>query len=114
MARVPVRLPGQAAGAAAPAPPPPEGAAASEFKDKLKAGSDGPAMVWIPAGTFDMGSPGSSGNAEERPRHAVKIGKFAMSKYEVTFAEYEKFAAGAGRNPRRSQTNFSTDGGRCA
>lgn len=68
-----------------------------EFHDTLKDGTPGPAMVWIPAGTFQMGSPGTSRFAEERPRHAVKVSKFAMSKYEVTFAEYDKFAKATGR-----------------
>ncbi|MGH8248951.1 MAG: formylglycine-generating enzyme family protein, partial [Gammaproteobacteria bacterium] len=67
------------------------------FQDKLKDGSTGPAMVWIPAGTFEMGSPGSSRNADERPRHKVTMTRFAIGKNEITFAEYERFAAGAGR-----------------
>lgn len=75
----------------------PEPVASEEFQDKLKDGKPGPAMVWIPAGTFEMGSPGSSRNADERPRHKVSAARFAMSKYEITFAEYERFAAGAGR-----------------
>jgi len=54
-------------------------------------------MVVIPAGTFDMGSSGASGNSDERPRHAVTIKQFAISQYEITFAEYEKFAASTGR-----------------
>jgi len=86
--------------AAAPAPTPAataDAAATGEFRDTLKAGGTGPAMIWIPAGSFEMGSSGSSRNTEERPRHTVKVGKFAISKYEVTFAEYEKFAASAGR-----------------
>ena len=85
--------------AAPPAAPATTDAAATagEFQDTLKAGGAAPTMVWIPAGTFEMGSSGSSRNSEERPRHAVKVGKFAMSKNEITFAEYEKFAAAAGR-----------------
>ncbi len=69
-----------------------------EFHDALKAGGNGPAMIWIPAGSFEMGS-ASSQHSDERPRHSVKIGKIAVSKYEITFAEYEKFAAAAGRKP---------------
>jgi formylglycine-generating enzyme required for sulfatase activity/serine/threonine protein phosphatase PrpC len=89
-----------AAPAATPAAAPATTSAApasGEFQDTLKAGGAGPAMVWIPAGTFEMGSSGSSRNTEERPRHTVKVDRFAISKYEVTFAEYEKFAAAAGR-----------------
>ena len=68
-----------------------------EFHDTLKDGSLGPAMIWVPAGSFDMGSPGSSRYAEERPRHTVTVNKFAMSKYEITFAQYDKFAKETGR-----------------
>ena len=62
------------------------------FRDTLKDGSPGPTMVWIPAGTYQMGSPGTSSFADERPRHQVTLGRFAMSKYEITFAQYDKFA----------------------
>ena len=68
-----------------------------EFQDKLKDGTPGPMMVRIPAGEFDMGSSGSSRHADERPRHRVKVREFAISKHEITFAEYEKFVAATGR-----------------
>jgi formylglycine-generating enzyme required for sulfatase activity len=67
------------------------------FKDKLASGGFGPEMVWIPAGTFEMGSSGSSRHTEERPRHTVKVSRFAISRYEVTIAQYEKFAKATGR-----------------
>ena len=79
--------------APAPAPATP---AKKEFSDNLKVGGKGPEMVWIPAGTFQMGSPGSSTNADERPEHTVTVKKFAMSKYEITFTDYEKFAKATG------------------
>jgi formylglycine-generating enzyme required for sulfatase activity len=56
------------------------------FQDRLKDGSLGPKMVWIPAGQFRMGD-----------RHEVSVDGFAMSQYEVTFAEYDKFAEATGR-----------------
>ena len=68
------------------------GNGSTEFQDRLKVGSNGPVMVTIPGGSFDMGSPNSSRNADERPRHSVNIRAFVMSKYEVNFAEYERFA----------------------
>lgn len=70
----------------------------SEFTDTLRNGSEGPTMVVIPAGTYDMGSSASSNNADERPRHSVRVDKFAISKYEVSFAQYEKFAQATGRS----------------
>lgn len=79
--------------AAAPAAP----AATGEFADALKSGGSGPVMIWIPAGTLEMGSPGSSRNADERPRHAVAVARFAMSRNEITFVEYERFATATGR-----------------
>jgi len=68
-----------------------------EFTDALKSGGTGPEMIWIPAGSFEMGSPSSSTYAEERPRHTVKIKKFAISKYEITFSEYDKYAKATGK-----------------
>lgn len=67
------------------------------FRDDLKAGGKGPAMVWVPAGSFEMGSPGASRFTDERPRHKVEISKFAISQHEITFAEYDKFARATGR-----------------
>jgi formylglycine-generating enzyme required for sulfatase activity/serine/threonine protein phosphatase PrpC len=68
-----------------------------EFQDRLKDGANGPIMVNIPGGSFDMGSPNSSRNTDERPRHAVTVRRFAMSKLEVSFAEYERFARATNR-----------------
>jgi len=83
---------------AAPVPAPVAVPAADrEFRDALKDGTPGPQMAWLPAGSFEMGSPGSSRFADERPRHTVKVKRFAIGKFEVTFAEYEKFAAATGR-----------------
>ena len=76
----------------APAPKKVASAAMQEFQDTLKDGSKGPKMVWIPSGSFAMGSPGTSTSKDERPRHDVKVKKFALSKYEITIAEYEKYA----------------------
>lgn len=68
-----------------------------EFQDNLKIGGKGPAMLIIPSGSFKMGSPSSSRFAEERPQHEAHIESFAVSKYEITFAEYELFAQTTGR-----------------
>ena len=83
--------------AESPAPTAKPVSSSKEFHDTLKDGSAGPTLVRIPAGNFDMGSPGSSRHADERPRHSVKVGKFAISKYEVTFSQYDKFAEATGK-----------------
>ncbi len=75
----------------------PVAAIKKEFQDNLKSGGKAPLMVIIPAGSFEMGSSSSSRFSDERPRHTVRIKSFAVSKYEVTFAEYDKFANATNR-----------------
>ena len=55
-------------------------------------------MVVIPAGSFQMGCvSGINCSYDEKPVHEVKIDSFAMSKYEVTFKEYDVFTDATGR-----------------
>ncbi|MFK7893792.1 MAG: SUMF1/EgtB/PvdO family nonheme iron enzyme, partial [Granulosicoccus sp.] len=62
------------------------------YRDTLKDGSQGPAMVVIPAGRFLMGSPDGEGDDDEHPQHEVIIKEpFAMGQYAVSFAEYDVF-----------------------
>ena len=65
------------------------------FRDRLQDGSEGPEMVVIPAGRFQMGCVSGTGCRDnELPVHTVTFDKpFAIGKYEVTFAEYDRFAA---------------------
>ncbi len=67
------------------------------FQDSLKGGGKGPVMVKLPAAEFEMGSPGNSLNFDESPRHKVALKGFSVSKLEVTFSEYDKFARATGR-----------------
>lgn len=71
----------------------------SVFRDRRKEGTECPAMVALPGGTFLMGSPDSeperSGN--EGPQRQVRIGPFATGRIEVTFADYDCFAEATGR-----------------
>jgi formylglycine-generating enzyme required for sulfatase activity len=48
-----------------------------------------PELVRIPGGKFTMGS--DAGEPDEQPRHQVTVSAFAMGKYEVTNAEFERF-----------------------
>ena len=84
---------------AAPAKAAPE--PLSVFHDRLKDGSQGPELVWLPPGRFLMGSPDGdeTANPAERPRHEVRIARpFAIGRFPVTFADYDRFCAVAGRN----------------
>jgi formylglycine-generating enzyme required for sulfatase activity len=62
------------------------------FKECAK---DCPEMIVVPAGSFMMGSPATEVGhlALEEPQHNVKIAKaFAVSKFEVTFADWDACA----------------------
>ena len=51
-----------------------------------------PALVVIPAGSFQMGDLVGIGNDDERPAHRVTIASpLAVGKYEVTLFEFAKF-----------------------
>lgn len=47
-------------------------------------------MIWIPGGTFWMGS--TDGGSDEKPVHQVTVDGFWMDKTEVTNEQFEKFA----------------------
>lgn len=55
-------------------------------------------MVPIPAGTFMMGAPETEEGSgdDERPQHEVRVAKFEIGKYPVTFDEYDAFAHATG------------------
>src|SRR5258706_2043034 len=50
-------------------------------------------MVWIPGGTFWMGS--DDGQSDEKPAHQVTVEGFWMDQTEVTNEQFEKFARAA-------------------
>jgi uncharacterized repeat protein (TIGR02543 family) len=60
-------------------------------------------MVWIPAGSFVMGSPASEANRfeDEGPQHTVTLTGFYMGKYTVTQQQYQ---AVMGTNPSGFKT----------
>jgi formylglycine-generating enzyme required for sulfatase activity len=69
-----------------------------EFRDPLKDSRRGPVMVVIPGGRFQMGSPVTeSERKNDEPPHEVEVAVFAISKYEVTFEDYDRFAEATGR-----------------
>ena len=84
------RAPTVAQPGAAPAPPPQPG---ETFSDALSSGGRGPEMVVIPVGRFRMGCvSGQECDDDEFPVHDVTIPQaFAVSKYEVTFEDYDRY-----------------------
>jgi len=70
------------------------------FRDRLRNGDEGPEMVIVPAGSFEMGDHEQRYDVDELPLHNVRIQKpFAMGRYEVTFEEYDQYAKATGRKP---------------
>ncbi len=80
------------------------------FSDALRSGGFGPEMVVVPAGRFRMGcAKRRDCFPDERPVHRVTIARdLAVSKYAVTFDDYDRFAGarkpldegwGRGRRP---------------
>ncbi|MXW73451.1 MAG: formylglycine-generating enzyme family protein [Gammaproteobacteria bacterium] len=68
--------------------------AGESFSDPLSSGGLGPEMVVIPAGGFSMGCvSGLDCYDDEKPVHQVTISEpFAVSKYEITFEDYDRFS----------------------
>jgi len=59
-----------------------------------------PTIEWvsITAGTFTMGSPESEANRKDNEvQHKVNLDAFKMSKYEITFDQYDVFCEATGR-----------------
>lgn len=90
---------------AASGPAPARGEPGRAFRDC----SDCPLMRVIPSGSFVMGSPpGEAGRQpEEGPQHAVTIARpFALAAYDVTRAEFARFAADTGYRPEQPRCDW--------
>lgn len=67
-----------------------EEAAAREAAIREAVMANLPDMVAIPAGTFRMGCvSGRNCDTDERPVHEVRVPSFALSRHEVTFAQWD-------------------------
>jgi formylglycine-generating enzyme required for sulfatase activity len=65
-----------------------------------------PTVEWvsIPAGTFLMGSPENEAErSKNETQHPVTVDAFTMSKYEVTFDQYDLFCEATGRKKPNDQ-----------
>jgi formylglycine-generating enzyme required for sulfatase activity len=48
-------------------------------------------LVFVPGGSFQMGDVFGDGESDERPVHTVQLSRFYLSKYEITFEQYDTF-----------------------
>src|SRR6266567_9059830 len=55
-----------------------------------------PGMLWIPGGTFLMGTNDKESFPNERPAHFVQVQGFWMDEHDVTNAEFSKFVEAIG------------------
>ncbi|WP_339133156.1 MAG: formylglycine-generating enzyme family protein [Candidatus Electrothrix sp. GW3-4] len=51
----------------------------------------GPEMIMLPGGRFRMGDIQGGGSGDARPVHEVELDNFALSRYPVTFEEYDLY-----------------------
>jgi formylglycine-generating enzyme required for sulfatase activity len=56
-----------------------------------------PEMIFVPAGSFDMGDNFDEGNSYERPVHTVNLDAYYIGKYEVTNTQYANFLNDVGK-----------------
>ncbi len=68
----------------------------SENSMETKPEKDIPGMVWVPGGTFVMGTDEDQAYDHERPAHQVKIDGFWMDETEVTNEQFEAFVKATG------------------
>ena len=62
-----------------------------EWHDTLRDGTPGPTLIFVPGGSFWMGT-GDGGRASERPRHRVTIARaLAVAQTETSVAEFRRF-----------------------
>ena len=70
--------------------------ASESISDALTSGGTGPELVVIPAGQFQLGDGSGRGNDNERPPRTVTFAApFAIGRYEVTFADWQRYAKAA-------------------
>ena len=82
-------------------PPVSERAVGAVFRDALLSGGEGPEMVVLLTGSFRMGSPSGEANRYSRAVRTVTISRLmAMGRYEVTFADYDRFTDADSRRSR--------------
>lgn len=80
------------------------------FTDALASGGEGPEMVMIPAGSFRMGCLVDDGDCEtdEFPVLDMDVPGFALSKHEVTYAEWDACLVAGGCDGYRPKADYGS------
>ncbi len=72
-------------------------------RDALRSGGRGPALIKLPGDSFTMGTDRYAPPTIEKPAHSEHLGDFYISRFEVSFDEYDAFARISGREPPPDQ-----------
>jgi formylglycine-generating enzyme required for sulfatase activity len=87
-----------------------EAAAPGQPFSDCKRSGDCPVMIVVPAGRFMMGAPTTDplSRPNERPQHPVTVDRFAVSKFDITFADWAVCASrgGCSANPNPDRSGF--------
>ena len=80
-----------------------EPATGTIIQDRLRRGGHGPVMIYVRGGEFVMGHQRDQLARDERPPHTVRLARFAISRDEVTYADYAAFSRATGRGMPNDQ-----------
>jgi len=83
----------------APAPRP-----AAPKTHEYTSAKTGVVLVYVPGGTFTMGS--DSEDEDARPAHKITVKGFWLGKFEVTNAQYARFLKGMGADESRHEPSY--------
>ncbi len=66
-------------------------------------------FVFVPGGRFEMGDTFGDGRANERPAHPVAVADLYLGRFEVTVAQYRRFAERSGYRTAAEQRGWVLD-----
>jgi formylglycine-generating enzyme required for sulfatase activity len=72
-------------------------------RDALRSGGRGPALVKLPGDSFTMGTDRYAPPEIEKPSRPEQLDDFYISRFEVSFDEYDAFARASGLEPPPDQ-----------
>ncbi|MCX5860589.1 MAG: SUMF1/EgtB/PvdO family nonheme iron enzyme [Desulfomonile sp.] len=70
-------------------------------------------MLFIPSGSFDMGSKEGEGRVDERPRHKVFLKDFYVAKHEITVRQFCDFLNNEGESSKDGIPRVKLDNPDC-
>lgn len=72
---------------------------AAPFTETLQGGGTGPEMILISGNRFMIGDHNGNGPDDEKPLRELELKSFALSRYEITFEQFDRFAQAVNKRP---------------